>query len=495
MSFRSKIRKYIKLKSADIEELDDLYDECKRYSQSLDILNVDTLPLITDAELDASQRKELSLNEEKFEEVTEKRKRKPTFYDNIHNKLEIQNVEQDINKMEGKGEILNVSNDSTNLTDCTSNSEASQADKDIEISAATGSDITVNVTVHKSFSDEVSKTKSDNIGINNNAVDIINEIINDITTVSAVVELDADESDILSSTKLSIEEDEGKNEESTSEAIINNGKWFGYIPKVGQLELDEEKTNGLVASKLKQSWDPFYSSSSNESLSNSGTSGKNELKSSSRANRVDKIYTVVNKLEPTTREQWATYSTDAEDKDAVKSDKEHEEFRSSEPIYETTDILKEDFQGSNKENEPENFKSSLIAIDSNFGGFITRQPNPILTPLTKLRRLSFQRKKRRNSRTIGSKNDFNAYQQFNRYSVDSENNWTVTPVFHPFWYECMTLLEKRRKTKSVCFNDNVTIENVTPRNSMILTASINTSQRPDYYSKVDNMLSIFKYYW
>ena len=59
----------------------------------------------------------------------------------------------------------------------------------------------------------------------------------------------------------------------------------------------------------------------------------------------------------------------------------------------------------------------------------------------------------------------------------------------------MTLLEKRRKTKSFCFDENVTIENVTPRNSMILTASINTSQRPDYYSKVDNMLSIFKYYW
>ena len=495
MSFRSKIRKYSKLKPGDIDELNDLYDECKRYSQSLDILHVDTLPLITDAELDVSHRKEVLLNEETFKEVTEKRKRKPTFYDNVHNKLEKQNVGQDINEMKGKDEILNISNDSTDVTGCTSNSEASQADKDIEISTATSRDITVNDNVRKSFNNEVSNTESGSIGINNDAVDISSEIIKDITTVSVVVKLDVDESDILSSTKLNNKENEEKNEESTSKAIINSSKWFGYIPKIGEIELDEQKTNGLVVPKLKQSWDPFYSSSSNESLSISSASGKNELKSSSTANTVDKICTVINKLEPATREQSATCCTDTEDEDAVKPDKQHKEFTSSEPIYEKMDILKEDFQGDNKENEPENFKSSLVAIDSNFGGFITRQPNPVLTPLTKLRRLSFQRKKRRNSRTIGSKDDFNAYHQFNRYSVDSENNWTVTPVFHPFWYECMTLLEKRRKTKSTSFDDNVTIENVTPRNSMILTASINTSQRPDYYSKVDNMLSIFKYYW
>lgn len=496
MSFRSKIRKYSKLKPGDIDELNDLYDECKRYSQSLDILHIDTLPLITDAKLDACHREELLLNKEKFKEVTEKRKRKPTFYDNVHNKLEKQNITGDINETKGKDEILNISNDSTDVTGYTSNNEGSQGGKDIEILTATSRDIMVNDNVHKSFIDEVSNTKSGNIGINNDDVDISDEIVKDIATVSAVAILDVDESDILSGTKLSHEENREKNEESTIDyAIINSSKWFGYIPKIGQIELDEQKANGLVVPKLKQSWDPFYSSSSNESLSNSSASGKNESKSSSTITRADKIYTAINKLEPATREELTTCSTNTEDKDAVKPDKEHKEFRSSEPTYEKIDILKDDSQGNNKANEPTNFKSSLIAIDSNFGGFITRQPNPILTPLTKLQRLSFQRKKRRNSRTIGSKDDFNAYQQFNRYSVDSKNNWTVTPVFHPFWYECMTLLEKRRKTKSFCFDENVTIENVTPRNSMILTASINTSQRPDYYSKVDNMLSIFKYYW
>ena len=402
MSFRSKIRKYSKLKPGDIDELNDLYDECKRYSQSLDILHTDTLPLITDAKLEACHREELLLNKEKFKEVTEKRKRKPTFYDNVHNKLEKQNIKGDINETKGKDKILNISNDSTDVTGYTSNNEGSQAGKDIEILTATSRDITVNDNVHKSFIDEVSNTKSSNIGINNDDVDISDEIVKDIATVSAVAILDVDESGILSSTKLSHEENREKNEESTIDyAIINSSKWFGYIPKIGQIELDEQKANGLVVPKLKQSWDPFYGSSSNESLSNSSASGKNESKSSSTITRADKIYTAINKLEPATREELTTCSTNTEDKDAVKPDKEHKEFRSSEPTYEKIDILKDDSQGNNKENEPTNFKSSLIAIDSNFGGFITRQPNPILTPLTKLRRLSFQRKKRRNSRTIG----------------------------------------------------------------------------------------------
>ena len=160
MSFRSKIRKYSKLKPGDIDELNDLYDECKRYSQSLDILHIDTLPLITDAKLDACHREELLLNKEKFKEVTEKRKRKPTFYDNVHNKLEKQNIKGDINKTKGKDEILNISNDSTDVTGYTSNNEGSQGGKDIEILTATSRDIMVNDNVHKSFIDEVTPNQA-----------------------------------------------------------------------------------------------------------------------------------------------------------------------------------------------------------------------------------------------------------------------------------------------------------------------------------------------
>ena len=72
-----------------------------------------------------------------------------------------------------------------------------------------------------------------------------------------------------------------------------------------------------------------------------------------------------------------------------------------------------------------------------------------------------------------------------RLSKDTQNNWTSTPLFHPFWYECMSLIQRRSGHGKPYLPPSVTSDN-NP------TTFINDNHRPT----VDrDMFSIYKFFW
>ena len=125
-----------------------------------------------------------------------------------------------------------------------------------------------------------------------------------------------------------------------------------------------------------------------------------------------------------------------------------------------------------------------------------------LTPLTRLRLYEV---KRRQQLSLKPSNDgadgmdwMDSY--FLRVYRDEENNWNNTPLFHPFWYECMYLAqrrcEERQKREFLHFKDHSYSFDRNPTTTTTTTTTTSgTVRNLSYYNETDDIFSIYKYFW
>ena len=135
-----------------------------------------------------------------------------------------------------------------------------------------------------------------------------------------------------------------------------------------------------------------------------------------------------------------------------------------------------------------------------------------LTPLTRLRLYEVKRRQQRLSLVMrstpedrGRNSEGWMDNNFLRCYKDAENNWKNTPLFHPFWYECMCLAQRRReKQHKTGFHDFSKgfggLEYHSPRRSlqfgpMRSETSSSTIRSLSYYNETDDIISIYKYFW
>ena len=164
---------------------------------------------------------------------------------------------------------------------------------------------------------------------------------------------------------------------------------------------------------------------------------------------------------------------------------------------------------------PLHHSSCIELIEKAPGDVAKHKKEPRMSPLLKLKH-SFKRHQeiaRAISRGSQDKDLQWRDTQYIRGGMDEEDNWTTTPLFHPFWYECMTLVQKRKKnyrsdgreTESVGrekksasmfeLSSEFTLADCFPTRSSLIIPSSSPVKPPSYYSKVQSMISIHKYFW
>ena len=177
---------------------------------------------------------------------------------------------------------------------------------------------------------------------------------------------------------------------------------------------------------------------------------------------------------------------------------QNDESSSSESSTEPRDVMYYPQYCANNSNE-----STLKSLKSN-NAKINHQDAP-LTPLTKLK----QYKIKRSQKLAEQKDDQTMVEwednSYIRAGKDEEDNWTTTPLFHPFWYECMYIVKRREQEK----HEKLFMKNLRPwehsENSRYSNSSIGLDNRGcsdvhqsrslSYYYDNEDMISIFKFFW
>lgn len=159
-------------------------------------------------------------------------------------------------------------------------------------------------------------------------------------------------------------------------------------------------------------------------------------------------------------------------------------------------------------------RSQLKSTGDEIGSEVEKQRKLVnrrssnLTPLTRLRLYEVKRRQQRLSLVMRSSEDAKDGDQdkwmdsnFLRCYKDAENNWKNTPLFHPFWYECMYLAQRRREERHKRGFHGFELEEYSPRRSLNFhpirtkTTSAGTIRSLSYYNETDDIISIYKYFW
>ncbi|XP_066917537.1 uncharacterized protein [Clytia hemisphaerica] len=120
------------------------------------------------------------------------------------------------------------------------------------------------------------------------------------------------------------------------------------------------------------------------------------------------------------------------------------------------------------------------------------------TPLTRLRFYEFKRQRQislqlnHNRRSEEQKALPWMDNTHVRVYKNEHNEWNNTPLFHPFWYECMSLAQKREdeKQKREFVDFKVSKDESVRKHNTTATGTRSLS----YYNQADDMISIFKYF-
>lgn len=151
-------------------------------------------------------------------------------------------------------------------------------------------------------------------------------------------------------------------------------------------------------------------------------------------------------------------------------------------------------------------ESALKILKSSKGsgmaaGWQNRQTEPTVTPLTRLKLYNMKRTQNIKEDQHGDTGDVDTCRKHwdenpnLRIDKDAEDNWMSTPLFHPFWYECMYLIHQRRDQVNHAAGGTQTSLNYEPH-SIGNTGSLAVdSKTVNYYCESRNMISIYKFFW
>ena len=201
-------------------------------------------------------------------------------------------------------------------------------------------------------------------------------------------------------------------------------------------------------------------------------------------------------VETLSREYNTVTTTTSSTSHSMSSVQKYQKIDESKGSLEMHVVKRTEIRKKKKKKNDENVEDEANAV-------IVDRRRQSLTPLTRLRLYEMKRNRRL---SLKKNDDGDEEGQWNtehtiRVCKDSDNNWTNTPLFHPFWYECMYLSQRRRQERERRRSSSYHIHLDENNNPVGLRSTSRRGEAGDgkltlsYYNDTDDIISIYKYFW